>query len=212
MNKLAEIFAKLKAYYNGLKPRERIFVMAAAACAVAVALIFSVTGGKKKPGASKSKITQVTERREVFLETAAQYGEIKKLLDQIDSRLAQRPPDFDIYGKVNELSDSTGIKPSVIKMDPGESTGDDYLDENYVDLNLQRIDLVSLVRFMEKVEALPGLVRIGQLSIKTRFDNSSTLDVVMRISAYKSKEGGLKTKGPVHQKPEPGSLILEKKL
>jgi Tfp pilus assembly protein PilO len=211
VNKLAELFARLKAFYSGLKPRERTLVMIAAACAVAIALIFSVTGGKKKPGTGKSKIAQVNERRKVFLETAAQYGEIKKLLDEVDVRVAQRPLDFDLYGKVNELTDSSGIKPTVIKMDPGESNGDEYLDENYVDMNLQKIDLISLTRFLEQVEKLPGLIRIGQLNIKTRFDNSNTLDVVMRISAYKPKAAGSKLKEPSHPRPEPGVIPGEKR-
>lgn len=194
MSKLSEIIGKLQAYYNGLKPRERAMVLAAVACAVAVALIFSVSSPKKKSASGKSKISQVLERRKVFMETAAHYAEVKELLDQVDVRISQRPPEFDIYGKVNELSDTTGVKPSVIKMDPGESTGNDYLDENYVDMNFQRIDLIKLVKFMEQVERLPGLVRIEQLAIKTRFDQSNTLDVVMRISSYKAKEGGARPK------------------
>lgn len=207
MSKFAEIFEKARAYYRGLKPRERTLVMVAAACAVAIALIFSVASPKKKSGSGKTKISQVIDRRAVFMETAAQHGEIKSLLEKVDVRLSQRAPDFDIYGKVNELSDTAGIKPSVIKMDPGQSTGNDYLDEDYVDMNLQKIDLISLVKFMEQVEKLPRLIRVEQLSIKTRFDSSNTLDVVMRISSYKQKEGGAKPKESTRPKAEPGGLM-----
>jgi Tfp pilus assembly protein PilO len=208
VNKFAEIYGKAKAWFNGLKPRERQMVIAAAATAVVVALVFLVTSpGGKKSGPKQSKISQVNQRRQVFLETAAQYSEIKRLLDQLDVKVAQRAPEFDIYGKVNELSDSSGIKPTVVKMDPGESSGDEYLDENYVDLTLQRIDLVALTNFMSKVEKLPGLIRINQLTIKTRFDQSQTLDAVMRISSYKVKEGGAKLKEQPRPKPGPGGLL-----
>ena len=187
MNKIFELYAKVKAWYSGLKPRERTFVLVGVAALVAVALIFSVTGGKKKPGPQRNKIEVLNQQRAEFLDAADKYAALKVLLDQIDGRLAKRPKDFDLYHSINELTLSSGIQPSVVKMDPGQSSSNDYLDEDFVDLVLQKIDLISLVKFMDSIQNLPGLVRIGTLSIKTRFDQSNTLDVVMRISAYKEK-------------------------
>jgi hypothetical protein len=193
VNKLRELLARARAFYSGLKPRERYFVLAGAAALLAFALALTLTGGKKS-GPKRSKVSTLYRQRDEFFATADRYDELKVLLDRIDGRLKQRPENFDLFAKLNELSDQTGVRAAVIKMDPGQSTSRDYLDEDYVDLNLQKIDLVSLVRFLERVEAVPGLVRIGQLSIKTRFDNSNTLDVVMRISAYREKPGGPKKK------------------
>ena len=124
------------------------------------------------------------------------------MLGKVDGRISLRPQDFDLYAKINELAFQTGVRAAMIKMDPGSSTSNDYLDEDYVDVVMQRSDLVSVTNFMEKVESLPGLVRITQLSIKTRFDQSQTLDVVMRISAYMNKADGPKLKES-RPKPEP---------
>jgi len=207
VNKLRELLARAKAFYSGLKPRERYFILAGAAALVAFALALSLTAGKKS-GPKRSKVSTLYKQRDEFLAAADNYAELKRLLDKIDGRLKQRPGSFDLFAKLNELSDQTGVRPAVLKMDPGQSTSNDYLDEDYVDLNLQKIDLVSLVNFLEKIEAIPGLVRIGQLSIKTRFDNSNTLDVVMRISSYKEKPGGPRKKETRLKEeklvPEPG--------
>jgi hypothetical protein len=164
--------------------------------AIVVVIVFAATGPKSKGPKSKNKLAQVFERRDAFMVDADNYAGLKKMLDQIDIRMRQRPADFDLYGKINELTDQTGVKPSVIKMDPGKNENNDFLDEDFVDLNLQRIDLIALVRFLEKVEQLPGMVRVGQLSVKTRFDQTQTLDAVMRISEYKPREGGPKLKEP----------------
>lgn len=202
MNKLLAILEKLRAYYSGLKPRERAFVLAGAASLALFVLIFSLTGPKKKPPSSKNRILQLYERREQFNQTAEQYKSIKALLDQIDGRLKSRPADFDLYAQVNGAVNAVGVKSFIIKMDPGQSQDNDYLDEDYIDLSLQRVDLVSLVRFMEQTEKLAGLVKIDNLSVKTRFDQSNTLDVIMRISAYKSKEAGPRPKEQPQPRPE----------
>jgi hypothetical protein len=203
LNKLGEILEKLKAYYTGLKPRERAFVLAGAASLILFILILSLAGQTRKSPGSKNKIIQLYERRGQFNETAQQYMIIKVLLDQIDGRLKSRPADFDLYAQVNEVVNMVGVKNFIIKMDPGQSQDNDYLDEDYLDLNLQRVDLISLVRFMDETEKLPGLVRINNLSIKTRFDQSNSLDVVMRISSYKPREAGVEPKEPPRPKPEP---------
>ena len=196
MSRLLELYARAKAAFLKLKPRERYLILAAVGVAVVVVVVFTATAPKSKGPKGKNKLAQVFDRRDEFMAMADEYAGLKKMLDPIDIRMRQRPADFDLYGKINELTDQTEVKPSVIKMDPGTMENNDFLDETYVDVNLQRIDLISLVHFLEKVEQLPGMVRIGQLSVKTRFDQTQTLDAVMRISEYKPRAGGPKLKEP----------------
>ena len=162
MNKILEWFEKARVWFTGLKPRERAFVLAGVAALVAVALIFSVTGGKKKPGPQRNKIEVLNKQRAEFLDAADKYTALKVLLDQIDGRLAKRPKDFDLYHKINELTLSSGIQPTVVKMDPGQSSSNDYLDEDFVDLVLQKITSSRLSNSWTTSSPFPGWCGSGR--------------------------------------------------
>jgi len=181
------ILQSAQAYISRLNPRERTFILVGAVVllffVIFLGLSLSHRGGRSK----KTSLDQLSDQRMQFEQAVQEYAQIKPVVDIVDQRVAQRPADFDLYNKVNELIETTTIRPFVLKMDPGSVEGKEFLDEDYVDLNLQKIDIRMLVNFLTQVEQLPGLVRIGQLTIKTRMDNTKTLDVVMRISSYKEK-------------------------
>jgi len=183
-----KILDSLAGYFSKLSARERYIVLIGGAAFLFFVIFFALFLSRRQPAGKKTKIDQLAEQRIQLSKTAQEYAGLRQVVDLVDSRVAKRPADFDLYRKVNELIEATTIRPFVVKMDPGSVEGKEYLDEEYVDLNLQRIDLRMLVNFLNQLEQLPGLARIGQLSIKTRLDNSKTLDVVVRISAYKEKQ------------------------
>ncbi len=174
-------------YFTRLKSRERWIVLVGAGVALFFVIFFSLFLSHRGPQGKATKTEQIAEQRGEFFQAAQEYAKLKQVVDLVDSRVAQRPPDFDLYSKINELVAAGALQQFVVKMDPGAVEGKEFLDEEYVDLNVQKIELRVLVNFLKQLEQLPGFVRISQMSIKTRLDNSKTLDVVLRISAYKEK-------------------------
>lgn len=183
MNKIKPILNSLFAYFNRLSKRERLFILVGIAVSLVVILILAITSPGKK-NQRKDKSSDIFVQQTEFYQTVGEYAGLKPVLEEVEGKLRNRPLDFDLYRQLNELVERLGVRTSLIKMEPGQAEGNDYLQEEFVDLNFQKIDLYSLVNFMREAEALPGLVRIVQLSIKTRIDGSQKMDAVMRISAY----------------------------
>jgi len=178
----------LREYLARMTPRERIILLVGAAAALAFVIFLALSLGHRGKTGKKNPLQELADQKIAFDKNLAAYAGLKPTLDLVDNKLAARPKDFDLFRKLNQLVESTGIRPLVVKMDPGSAETKAFLDEEYVDLNIQRIDLRQLVLFLQQVDKLPGMVRIGQLSVKIRLDQSKTLDAVMRISAFKEKE------------------------
>jgi type II secretory pathway component PulM len=180
----------LRERFEKLTPRERILLLAGAGCLVAVLgwqLLFRSGRASRSSG---SRLEQAVAQEKQVAAQVARYQDRHSQLSAIDDRLRQTPADFDLYKHLDKLVDQAGIRGGVIKMDPVEGTGTDYYFEDYVDMNLQKIELVPLIQFLQSVEESPGGVRINQLSLKKRFDKSDTLDATLRVTLYRLKEGG----------------------
>lgn len=179
---------KLKEWLEKLTPRERVLLLAGAACLLVVLGWFGFSQRGRGGGAAGSKLDQVVSQEKQAAVLAARYQRQHSQLSAIEDRLRQTPADFDLYKHLDRLVDQAGIRRGVIKMDPVEGSGTDYYSEDYVDMNLQKIELIPLIQFLHSIEDSPGGVRITDLSLKKRFDNSNTLDATIRVSLYRLKE------------------------
>ncbi len=189
MNEKENIFARLTTAFSRLSFRERLFLLAGAVFVLATTIYLIASSGSSNKPAEKTRADTLLQNQKLFAQTLEKYLAIKPLVDKIEGRLNSTPEDFDLYKEVNRLIQQIGIREQVVKMDPGTGGGNDYLKEEYVDLNLQKMKLQPLINFLQKLESLPAMVRVDQLSIKRRLGANKTLDVIMRVSVYKKQEG-----------------------
>ena len=189
MNEKENIFARLTTAFSRLSFRERLFLLAGAVFVLATTIYLIASSGSSNKPAEKTRADTLLQNQKLFAQTLEKYLAIKPLVDKIEGRLNSTPEDFDLYKEVNRLIQQIGIREQVVKMDPGTGGGNDYLKEEYVDLNLQKMKLQPLIDFLQKLESLPAMVRVDQLSIKRRLGASKTLDVIMRVSVYEKQEG-----------------------
>jgi len=189
MNEKENIFARLTTAFSRLSFRERLFLLAGAVFVLATTIYLIASSGSSNKPAEKTRADTLLQNQKLFAQTLEKYLAIKPLVDKIEGRLNSTPEDFDLYKEVNRLIQQIGIREQVVKMDPGTGGGNDYLKEEYVDLNLQKMKLQPLINFLQKLENLPAMVRVDQLSIKRRLGANKTLDVIMRVSVYKKQEG-----------------------
>ena len=189
MNEKENIFTRLTTAFSRLSFRERLFLLAGAVFVLATTIYLIASSGSSNKPAEKTRADTLLQNQKLFAQTLEKYLAIKPLVDKIEGRLNSTPEDFDLYKEVNRLIQQIGIREQVVKMDPGTGGGNDYLKEEYVDLNLQKMKLQPLINFLQKLENLPAMVRVDQLSIKRRLGANKTLDVIMRVSVYKKQEG-----------------------
>lgn len=177
-----------KERFDKLAPRERGLLLAAALglTVLAVTVFWKGTGSGRSSG---SRLDQAMVEEKRLAEALARYQKVRAEVDQVETRLKQTPPDFDLFKHLNGLVDQAGVRGNVLKMDPVEGTGTDYYREDSVDMNIQKIDLEPLMKFLQSVEDSPGGVRLSQLALKKRFDNSNSLDATVRVTVYRLKPG-----------------------
>jgi type II secretory pathway component PulM len=174
--------------WQQLSARERgIYLGAALGLSLALVIVSWKGGGSRR--SSGSRLDQAMAQEKQLAELLARYRGVHGQVAEVETRLKQTPQDFDLFKHLNQLVDQAGIRSSVIKMDPIEGTGTDYFREDSVDMNIQKLEMEPLMKFLQSVEESPGGVRISQLQIKKRFDNSNGLDAQVRVTVYRLKEG-----------------------
>jgi hypothetical protein len=106
-------------------------------------------------------------------------------VETIDGKLAQTPPDYDLYGELIKIQEAGSLGPMTRKMNREQGSGTDFYTELYVDWDLQGVYLDDLVALLGKIESLPAFVRVSQLSVK-KHPQDNTIDVSLRVAAYAS--------------------------
>jgi general secretion pathway protein M len=66
---------------------------------------------------------------------------------------------------------------------PELPVGKKYL-QHELDLKIRQVDLVSLTKFLRRVETGPRLIFVSRLSIKRRFSEADQLDVELTATAF----------------------------
>ena len=61
-------------------------------------------------------------------------------------------------------------------------------DERAVDVDIKNVPLNKMIDILYNVQTRPSNLKIGGLRLKTRFDNSNSVDVYFRVSAFEFKE------------------------
>lgn len=179
--------SSLKERWEKLSERERGLVLAAALCLTVVVVVYWKGGGSSRSSGSRLDQAMAGEKR--LTQTLARYQKVHGEVQEVESRLKQTPADFDLFKHLNTLVDQAGIRSAVIKMDPLEGTGTDYYKEDSVDMNIQKLELEPMMKFLQSIEDSGGGVRIAQLALKKRMDNSNSLDASVRVTVYRLKPG-----------------------
>ncbi len=180
---------KIKNYLLKRPPRERYIIIAGLAVAVFFILYWLVTGISSPGPSRKSRLESTLAKQKEFHHVLEKYKALHSSVEEFDRRLNQTQQDLDLFAVLNAFAQQTGIREQIVKMDPSEGSGTEYYQERHVDMNLQKIPLRPLVRFLQKIEGSEEFLRVTKITIKRRFDQSETLDVSIRVNAYSARQG-----------------------
>lgn len=179
----------IKDYLQSRPPRERYILIGGTAVTVVFILYWLVAGMTSSGPSRQGGLDRVLADQKEFHKVLAEYKTLANQVQEFDNRLKSTQEDLDLFATLNSFADQSGIKEQIIKMDPSDGAGTEYYDEWYVDMNLQKIPLEPLTKFMKKIDESSSFLRITRITIKRRFDQSETLDVNLRVNAYRAKQG-----------------------
>lgn len=175
--------------YLGMTAREQTMALIGAAVVVILVVVLPVT-------VASSRISKL--QREVNA-GSSQLRDIMRAIESYDQRKAELEGtlqflaggfDSSISTTLESLAEKEGIQDRIDSLKEKAAAPSEIYDEASVDVRLKRVSLQQLVNFLYAIENQPDKVlRLKQISVKSRFDKKDQLDVSFTVSTYRLLEG-----------------------
>jgi general secretion pathway protein M len=184
METLLRLKSDLVAWLAKLSPRERVMVAAAAAAVfvfvaslVSLSISSGITSRERRIEEKTRLLAQVSKLAEGWRERQAGRQALEARLRgpqvQLLSYISQQGATYQI--DVGDLRPATA---------PGDLEG---LKEDSVEVNLARVELSKLARFLQALERGQGVVQVRRLRLTSRNDDQRLVDATFTVSAYQLK-------------------------
>ncbi len=184
MERLLRLKRELLAWLAKLSPRERIMVSAAAAAVfvfVASLVSLSISSGMSS---RERRIEDKTRLLTQVSKLAEGWRERQAAKQALEARL--RGPPVQLLSYISQQGAAYQI--DVGDLRPTTSPGDlEGLKEDSVEVNLARVELSKLARFLQALERGQGVVQVRRLRLTTRNDDQRLVDATFTVSAYQLK-------------------------
>ena len=184
---------RLRDRWERLSPRERTLVTAMGVTFVAMTTL--VTGFLISDGLSSVEEKNAELRQALHdLETQREpYLKAKAKASQLETRLGRTP--VQLQGFLEQVAKDTGVQ--IPESNEEQPVVGKQFTERSVNLNLKRVPLESLARFLRGIETGPNLVVVTALRVATRDDKHQELDADITVTTYernaeKKDKGGKK--------------------
>jgi general secretion pathway protein M len=182
---LSGAFARPAAYFsrewNRMAPRERrlVSVLAGAVVAVLVAVVALLTVQtlneiRDTNDAARTALADIAKHRDEFLEAKG------RMLAQ-EVRIGTETPQ--LAADLDAAASESGIQIPESAPRPAVPVGRRYL-EHSVDVTLRQVDLLSLSKFLSKLETGRRLIVITRMNIKRTFAEGEKLNVSLTATTY----------------------------
>lgn len=173
-----------------LSDREKLVVGIGGACLAVLAFWLGVWEPTRAHLELQTRRVQAKrgEYREVQ-ELGRRFENLRTRIEGIEAHL-RRSRDFSILSYLEGLARRLQVQDRIVQMRPRPGEVSRYYRENSVEIRMERVRLPELVRYLYEVENSPELLRIKQIQVRPRFDDSDLLDVRFQVSSYEPLETG----------------------
>ncbi|MBI5417405.1 type II secretion system protein M [Candidatus Poribacteria bacterium] len=145
------------------------------------------------PGTEKTKQleSQLINREKDLLqmiELSSRYIELMQKNEKIQSSLIEKNKDFAIFSYLEKLAIEANIKEKITHMKPITLNLNKVYEQDSVEIRLEGVSLENIVAFLYNIEYKNKLIKITQIHIKPKDNNTSLLDVNCLVSSYLNKK------------------------
>jgi general secretion pathway protein M len=184
MERLLRLRAELLAWLGKLSPRERVMVSAAA---VAVLLFVGSLVSLRISSSISAREQRIEDKTRVLSQVsklAAGYRQRQAERQAMEARL--KGPPVQLLSYISQQGTAMQIDVGDLRpvTAPGETEG---FKEDAVEVNLARVDLGKLARFLQALERGQGVVKVRRIRLNTRADDPRQVDATFTVSAYQLK-------------------------
>jgi len=186
-----------------LSPREKYMVGG-----VAITFVFFVgflvwLWVSSSLGSLERRITEKTGKLETILGLRQDFEQAKQDQRRSEDRI-KKARNIQLMGTLEQLAKQIGLNTTDMEMNPRStaSNPESRIDEERVEVNLQRITIDRIIEFLERVEQKSETIAVRTLHIRKNFKDPSVLDVGFTVSKFQLKQGkpAPDSKGPPSKK------------
>jgi hypothetical protein len=202
VNTLRRPYSYFAAEWERLSPKRRQVISLAVGAGVAALFLIvtwttfsNISDLREGNAAIREALAAIAENRDVYLEAKTRNA-------AQEARIGNDPPQ--LIGDIEAAARAENVKIDEQTERPPVPAGKRYLEHD-VDLRVREVDLLSLTKFLKRVETGPRLVMFTRMSLKHRYSSDSDkLDAELTATAFEKVHED-KTK----KKPEPAGTKKE---
>jgi type II secretory pathway component PulM len=181
------LLARLRSFWEGLAPRERILVGAAGGALALAFVALAIVGPALSASArATQRVLAAEQELEVVRRLRHDYDEIHGRLGAVEERI-RGGPRGEIFTLLESLARQSAV--SIDSMEPRTSAASPEFAETRVQVELKSLSLAQLAGFLNRVETAPQLLSIKSLRIRTRADKPELLDATVTVSSFEPAAG-----------------------
>jgi general secretion pathway protein M len=178
---LGRPFGRLAAEWERMAPRERrlaaglLVTVIVLGAGLGMYFVFSQIDDLAEGNAEiREALAVIAKNRDTYLEAKAR-SQAQEL------RIGTEPPQ--LTADIEAAAREENVQIAESNERPEIPIGKKYL-EHELELKIRQVDLVSLTKFLRRVETGPRLIFVNRLSIKRRFSDADQLDVELTATAF----------------------------
>ncbi len=119
-----------------------------------------------------------------FAQLRKSYQHNHVRLDEIKSKLENQGETFSLVSYIEQMTIAQQVNHTVAVLRPNDAAPFEGYQETAVELSLKKITLGQIISFLQALESSPYFIHVKQFSMKSRFSDSSFLDVRLIVSSY----------------------------
>ena len=131
-------------------------------------------------------VTDKERDLEKFAELRQSYEHLHVRLEDIQEKLNKQDDTFSLVAYIEQMTISQNVNHTIAVLRPNNAAPVDGYQETAVELSLKKITLGQIISFLQALESSPYFIHAKQFSMKSRFSDSSFLDVHLIVSSVVS--------------------------
>jgi general secretion pathway protein M len=176
------LWARLRAAFENLAPRERLLVSIVGGLFALTLLWFGVVARVLDYGGRVEQRVEAAERQlEMMQRLRREFEEVRGRLASVEERVANGPRG-NLRTTLESLATRSAVK--IESMEPQASPAHERYRETKVEVGLKRVTLPQTVRYLHEIEATNQVLSVKALRVRTRSDDPQLLDVTFTVSSF----------------------------
>ena len=180
MSRISDAVENVRTLFARLSGREKALVLAASAGLVTVVATFIIFGVNLSLAGLKDRLATKQESHERIVALKERFVSARGDIDRIRKEIRENKNT--LTREIGSLAQENGVEISQVSQSKGAVDKKAGVREESLKVDLRKVGLPQLLRFMESIEQRNKLFFIRSIEMKRRFDDKSLIDATFNVS------------------------------